>query len=785
MRPVVFTLCAIVFGMVANVAWAAQEDTLYTTAAAQREAGQMLLRYQRQLIVNAYQERDKTVNALQTPDEIKSWASKARAAFIQSMGGLPEKCPLDAKYTGHLQRDGYTIDKVLFQSRPNFWISANIYLPDPLPKQKIPGIIAPMGHTSAGKQADWYQERVIGLVRQGFAVVAYDQIGLGERWQYYDPATKLNIVGNRDGFGVFNPKVFFGNSTSGEHEYIGAQLWLTGGSLMQHVVWDGVRAIDFLVSLPQVDPDNIGCSGASMGGTATTFIATVDPRLKVAIPVSYVTRRQLLAEDVKGFAIDAEQLQLNTAKPGEALEEADLLLPMTLHGGYVQIGGNIKDFFPIAGTRWAAENLTGLFTKLGMANHFHYAEVDFGHGWSVPMYEANYKFLHMAFGQTGPFPPVNTSGVIPLKETNILWATESGQVIAPPLNSLSLIDLNRAQADELRKARRADNPSPGQIIHDAVELSSTRQVEIPQSTSYGSTTRDGYVIEKHNIHTEPGIHVPALLIRSASTTRPTSRINYIYASPDGKQTVFDPSHFPLRQALDAGSSVLAIDARGWGETRWRRNPDQPPSPMNQYAGWTTYSEEEILTYNELSLGRTLVGSRATDMLASAHWLRHHLPAGGKMDSFALIYLWGEGELGVAAIHAVAADPVGGIEAVAVGSLYSYDDWARTRIYDVPKALIIPGILKKYDLPELAWALSEISGRPMVTWINPLDAQGTAVDPSVVNAKITTTTSLAVDQAMRAARVYAGALIDSWRKISVLSRAQEWNLDLEGATAGKK
>ncbi|MCC7351838.1 MAG: acetylxylan esterase [Phycisphaerales bacterium] len=784
MRSIFISFVVMVASSVVSALAATPADTLYVSEASQREAGQMLLSDQRRLIVDAYKERDRMVDALQTPDQIKAWATKARAAFIQSMGGLPEKCPLDAKYTGRLQKDGYTIDKVLFQSRPDFWVSAHVYLPDPLPKEKIPGIIAPMGHSAAGKESDWYQDRVIGLVRQGFAVVAYDQVGLGERWQYFDPVTKLNIVGNRDAAGVFNPKVFFGSSTTNEHDYIGAQLWLTGDSLMQCITWDGIRAIDFLVSLPQVDPDRIGCTGASMGGTTTTFVAAVDPRLKVAIPVSYVTRRQLLAEDVKGFGMDAEQVQLATARPGEAWEEADLLLPMALHGGYVQIGGNIKDFFPIAGTRWAAQNLSGLYAKLGMADHFHLAEVDFGHGWSVPMYEANYKFLHEAFGQTGPFPPVNTSGVIPLKESQVLWTTPAGQVTAPPLNSLTLFDLNRQKADELGKARQAAGSSPKQIIEDAVKLSDTRDVGVPQSKFSGSAPRDGYVVEKYLIQTEAGIQVPALLIRAASAARTPSRVHYVYASPDGKQTVFDATHFPLREAVNTGASVLAIDVRGWGETRWRRKPDQPPSPMDLYAGWTSQSEEHLLTCNELRLGRTLVGSRATDMLASARWLRQHLMDGNKSQAFALIYLWGEGELGVAAIHAVAANPAAGLEAVAVRSIFSYDDWVHTRIYDVPMALIIPGILKKYDLPELAWAMAKTSGRPVVSWIDPVDAQGLAVDPGVVNAKIVAATPLDAGDAMQAARVYAGAINESWRRLSTLSRAQQWILDLEGAKSVK-
>jgi len=200
------------------------------------------------------------------------------------------------------------------------------------------------------------------------------------------------------------------------------------------------------------------------------------------------------------------------------------------------------------------------------------------------------------------------------------------------------------------------------------------------------------------------------------------------ATPKGKQNVFQKACFPLEKLLDEGALVLAVDVRGWGETRWHKEPDKPISSWREYTS-PIYGEESILTYNALRHGQTMVGQWAYDLLAAASWVRGRTGLDG--DPGPRITFWGEGRLGVAALHALALSRKGATDAVVQDTLFAYEDWARTRYYDVPVSLVIPGILEDYDLSELTWAVSAARGKCVVTWIHPVDAKGNPVERATI------------------------------------------------------
>ncbi len=758
-----------VFAFVRAAHGASLPYEIFNSEDQRRAAGEMLVRYQLQHVDQAYDQRERAIRNLQSAEDVRAWATRARETFLESIGGLStEKSPLEARVVGRLDRGSWVIERILFQSRPNFWVSANLYLPNPLPSAKIPGVLAPMGHTAEGKSAGWLQQRVVGLVRQGYAVLTYDQIGLGERWQHWDPDTGLSPAGHRTAEGTFSPQTY---RAPVAHSYAGNPLWLTGDSLMQHVVWDGMRAFDYLASRDEVDPERIAVSGASMGGLASMLLSAAEPRLHAAIPVSHVTQRRLLAHSL--MARDAEQIQLGVWKQG--WDHADLLLAMALHGGHVLLGANTDDFFPIEGARQAADELTRFFSLLGMEERFQFFVSDYGHGWSIPMYYATYQFLHQAFGLPGSFSHHSETGIVERRDWSKLWASEAGQVIAPPLNSETVLSLNAKKALELRETRRA-SISPAGVIASAVSLSDTRDLGQPMIERRERFERDGMDIQGLILTVEPGIHLPALWI--APKSGDPNRIAFVFSSPLGKHSVFDEEHFPLTRVLQSGSSVLAIDVRGWGETRWRRNPNQSPTHYLQYTAPTPWAEEHILTYNALRLGSTLIGQRASDLLSAARWVREGgAPSPGDRP---LVYIWGEGELGIAAVHAVAASDDQALEAVALNSLFSYDNWAQTPLYDVPVAMIIPNILQEYDLPELSWALAERAGRPVVTWVDPIDAQGNSISASILYEFVSKSIGASVNHSILALKVASRTSPGFQRNLTHLTRAQEWTLDLEKA-----
>ena len=195
------------------------------------------------------------------------WTEKAAALRLQirvATGLLPahEPAPLNAEIFARIEREGYSVEKVHFEPFPGFFTTGNLYRPRGK-SGPFPGIVSPHGHWKRGRLEDnevgSIPARCINFARQGYAVFTYDMIG------YNDSARQI------------------------EHRYGGAREGLWGLSAMALQLRNGIGAVDFLQSLPDVDPERIGCTGASGGGTQTFILSAVDPRIKVSAPVNMIS----------------------------------------------------------------------------------------------------------------------------------------------------------------------------------------------------------------------------------------------------------------------------------------------------------------------------------------------------------------------------------------------------------------------------------------------------------------------------------------------------------------
>ena len=206
-----------------------------------------------------------TLAAYATLEDWKARAAQIRRHILVVSGlyPLPEKCPLNTHIWGRVERGGYSVEKVFFESLPGFLVCGNLYRPpDGGPR---PGIACPHGHCRRGRLENddtafgSIPGRCINLARQGHVVFSYDMAG-------------------------------YNDSSQIEHREFGGRvedLWGIGVLGLQ--LWNSIRVIDFLQSLPDVDPDRIGCTGASGGGTQTFLLAAVDDRVKAAAPVNMVS----------------------------------------------------------------------------------------------------------------------------------------------------------------------------------------------------------------------------------------------------------------------------------------------------------------------------------------------------------------------------------------------------------------------------------------------------------------------------------------------------------------
>lgn len=210
-------------------------------------------------------DRERAIAAIRTPADADRRKAMVRAKLTELIGGLPTyNGPLHARVTGLLQSDTHTIEKVIFESLPGFYITANLYRPN-LPG-RYPAVLVPSGHTQEGKPET--QIVAANLAAKGFIALAYDPIGQGEREQTYLPQLGRALSGGG------------GN----EHLELGARNILIGQSVARYFIFDAKRAVDYLVSRPDVDPDRIGVTGCSGGGAITTYVGVFEPRVKAAAP---------------------------------------------------------------------------------------------------------------------------------------------------------------------------------------------------------------------------------------------------------------------------------------------------------------------------------------------------------------------------------------------------------------------------------------------------------------------------------------------------------------------
>ncbi len=207
---------------------------------------------------------------------------------------MPTKTPLNAVIHGRVEKDGYTVDKVYFESVPGHYVTGNLYLPKK-PAEKMPAILCPHGHWPNGRfmllndagvkkelatGAERFengarsplQARCVQLARMGCAVFHYDMLGYADSVQFADASGKPE---HRHG-----PK---------EHGFVSveAESNLVGHFNLQ--TWNSIRAVDFVLSLPGVDPARIGCTGASGGGTQTMILSGLDERITASFPCVMVS----------------------------------------------------------------------------------------------------------------------------------------------------------------------------------------------------------------------------------------------------------------------------------------------------------------------------------------------------------------------------------------------------------------------------------------------------------------------------------------------------------------
>lgn len=618
-----------------------------------KPAAGMMSHYLLEQAAPLYATRAQAYDALKTPEDITAYQQKLKDFFLTQLGGFPERTPLNARTVEQGERELFRFEKVIFESRPNHFVTALLYLPKTA--APWPGVIVPCGHSANGKANETYQRISMLLAANGMAALCYDPIGQGERYAYL----------KEDG------KAEFGSTL--EHTLLGIGAILTGTNTAAYRIWDGMRAIDYLQSRDEIIKDKIGCTGNSGGGTLTSYLMALDERIVCAAPSCYLTSFDRLLNTIG--AQDAEQNIFGQIAFG--MDHADYIHMRAPRPTLMCTA--TQDFFDISGSWDTFREAKRLFTRLGYAERVDIIEYDAEHGFSQPLREGAARWMSRWL--------LEQDRVIVEPEFQVFTDVEAlctpkGQVMLME-NAVSVLDLNAQRGAELKAKRdtfRTQNDD--NTFREKVQALIGHQegAGIPEVVELASFGTDGTKYETFLIKPEPGIVLPAIL----ATPGNFNGTYTLALHESGKSAAFEAGGI-AGELLDKGDSVLAVDLRGMGETHGAQNP----------ASWSDYIGSDWQDFfAAYLLGRSVVGMRVNDICSVVSWLKARAGDGN------VLHLIATGSVTVPALHAAALHPGLFQNIVLQNGIPSWDEVVKTPRAKNQLINAVHNALSWYDLPDL-------------------------------------------------------------------------------------
>jgi len=595
------------------------------------------------------------IYGLKTKKEALEYQAEIKNKIKDCLGPFPEKNPLNPVITGKLEREAYTVEKVIFESRPSFKVTANLYIPKNN-GQPMPAVLGTCGHAREAKSSA-YQYFAQSLARKGYVVLIIDCVGQGERLQYPTPGRKSAIK-----WGV-TEHIFAGNPTT-----------LVGDSMAGWFVWDAIRGIDYLTSRPEVDPRHIGVTGNSGGGTQTTWLCGLEPRLTMAAPSCFVTtiRRNLENQEVQ----DAEQYVLKGL--AKDLDHFDFIATMAPKP--VMLITQEKDFFDTRGTQETFEMLQHFYKLLGAEENIQLFRGEDYHGYHQPAREAMYGFFNQV-------TKISNDGKEPdfeLEKDEDLWCTPEGQLSKS--ESLTIPEILKNKSIEIGKKR--GKVSASNLKKALVEvLCLPEKFEVPDYRIYRGRKETlfprPYVTDMF-VETEPGIHNAVYRLTEEN----------IYSRPHGspKKAILYVSHLEMDDELindekirgilsyHADQAIYTCDLRGIGQTQ--------PNTHVSYS--IPYNREYFYGMLSNMMDEPLIGKRTYDLLCILNWLE-------KIDHTEITILgngWGCQPATFASVLNKNVKKV-----ILKNALSSYSDIAESTFYNWPVSAFPMNVLHHFDLPD--------------------------------------------------------------------------------------
>ena len=617
---------------------------------------------------------------------------RVRDHFMIAIGGLPEeRTPLNVQCTGSLDRGTFTIEKLIYESLPTFYVTAALYVPKGIVSPQ-PAVVFVHGHSDLGKSYPTYQAVCVDLAANGFVVLAVDPPGQGERFQYFDPEKGERIIG--------------GCTT--EHTYAGLQFTLGGASIGRHFIWDVMRGIDYLETRPEVDPTRIGLTGNSGGGTQSCLLMMSEPRFAAAVPCTFVMTLESYMKT--GQAQDSEQIVPGCFANGP--DHDDYITAMAPKP--VLVGAAAYDYFPIEGAIEAVDRAKKIYALFGAEDNVDIAVAPTRHAYSPHLRQACVNWYKGHFrGESPDF----TTGEPETLPDEALWATPNGQVLDLYPKGRTVFDLNRERLEESRAARPTISANTDQIRETITEV-----LGVPERHNRKIYPRilaenivDGYRTEEIFFFSETNMVVAGVFIHPLEGT-PVEQTDLILFE-NGTADNPDKREW-LENRLASGRQLFVFDPRGIGGVQVR--------PFNR--GGSPHGAEYKLGSDAMMLGISTMGLRVFDVLCGYDYLRTR-------QDVDQIGLYGVGSGAFYAYFAGALED-GFASLEFEDLLYSYRNLTDTRYYDQERynlRVMAWNLLQNFDLVDLMPCFGERS----MHWVSPRNAKGDALTAEVFDREFLT------------------------------------------------
>ena len=609
----------------------------------------------------AFKAGDDARDAIKTPEALKARAANLRKRLInEALGGLPSMdTPLNAKVMGKIEEAEFTIEKIIYESRPNAFVTANLYIPANL-KGKTGAVLFVCGHGYEAKGYTTYQTCCRYMAKAGLVVLAVDCIGQGERISYYEPSIGQETI----------------RCGTGEHDYVGAQSLFLGDSLAKYFVHDDMRGVDYLLTRPEVNPDKIGVTGNSGGGTQTSLMMMCDDRVAAAAPTTFIMNRESYM--LNGGCQDAEQIWPNMSYYG--FDHEDILLMMCPKP--VQVQAVLYDFFPFEGTTRTFERSKRFYEMFGVSEHLILKTDVSGHKYTRKLAkDAAYFFAkHL----NGVDVELDDEGIEPIPDCQ-LWCTKSGQIRGELDGVRMVYEENIDRVDEFEKLRKSVSKEDAMSWLKSIVFADRKPCEFNMNP-YRNVFADNLKVDYITWKSQDKINNNAAVIRDFEFIGKDIPIA-VGLWTGGVTKIANHSKWIRKQCAE-GKAVVVLELTGTGSLMPHNNQSREL--------YDFYGVTHTLTTHLLWIKDNLAALRVWDVIR----FLDVLPEFPNVDTSNVTFT-SFGNYGVYFKLAKALDSR--IKNLETNDLFeSFAELVKTRHYDNYDfySIIIPDVLKYLDLPEL-------------------------------------------------------------------------------------